>query len=75
MDDTQEDPVEISWRDLSTEALDGLIEEFVTRDGTDYGVAERDLASRKRDVQRQLERGEVWIAFDQTTQSVNLLRR
>ena len=75
MDDADEQPLEIPWRDLSGSALDALIEEFVTRDGTDYGAQERDLASRKKDVQRQIERGEVWIAFDQNSQSVNLLRR
>lgn len=75
MADEEEQPLEISWRDLSASALDSLIEEFVTRDGTDYGAQEKDLASRKRDVRRQIEHGEVWIAFDQTSQSVNLLRR
>jgi uncharacterized protein YheU (UPF0270 family) len=75
MADAEELPLEIPWRDLSGPTLDNLIEEFVTRDGTDYGMQERDLESRKQDVQRQIERGEVWIAFDQTTQSVNLLRR
>ncbi len=29
--------VELSPDDLSPEALRGLVEEFVTRDGTDYG--------------------------------------
>ena len=75
MADLEEEPIEIAWQDLSRPALDSLIEEFVTRDGTDYGTQERGLESRKQDVHRQLERGDVWIAFDQTTQSVNLLRR
>ena len=52
MADEEEQPLEISWRDLSASALDSLIEEFVTRDGTDYGAQEKDLASRKRDVRR-----------------------
>ena len=38
MADEEEQPLEISWRDLSASALDSLIEEFVTRDGTDYGA-------------------------------------
>ena len=58
MADEEEQPLEISWRDLSASALDSLIEEFVTRDGTDYGAQEKDLASRKRDVRRQIEHGE-----------------
>ena len=75
MADQEEQPLEIAWRDLSAAALDSLIEEFVTRDGTDYGAQEKDLATRKLDVQRQIERGDVWIAFDQSSQSVNLVRR
>ena len=35
--------VEIPASRLSTAALDGLIEEFVTRDGTDYGEQEHTL--------------------------------
>ncbi|MFP6662894.1 MAG: YheU family protein [Deltaproteobacteria bacterium] len=68
----EEKPVEVRWQELSAEALDGLIEEFVTRDGTDYGAQERDLASRKQDVRRQLERRKVRIFFDQTSGSINL---
>ncbi|MCW8799767.1 MAG: YheU family protein, partial [Desulfobacter sp.] len=32
--------VKISYEQLSREALHGVIEEFVTRDGTDYGEVE-----------------------------------
>ncbi len=36
----------IPHRELSPEALQGLIEEFVTRDGTDYGESEAALATK-----------------------------
>lgn len=64
-------PVEIPWRELSADALDGLIAEFVTRDGTDYGTVEKDLESKKRSVRRQLEAGEIRILFDPATSSAN----
>ncbi len=35
--------VELSPDDLSPEALRRLVEEFVTRDGTDYGAVERGI--------------------------------
>ena len=35
--------VQIPVETLSGQALDGLLEEFVTRDGTDYGAEERTL--------------------------------
>ena len=59
---------------LSAEALYGLVTEFVTRDGTDYGVRERTVEEKVRDVLRQLERGEARIMFDPATNSTNIVR-
>ena len=39
--------VQIPVEALSGQALDGLLEEFVTRDGTDYGAEERTLDDKK----------------------------
>jgi uncharacterized protein YheU (UPF0270 family) len=58
---------------LSPDALRGLVEEFVTRDGTDYGTRERTLEEKVRDVLRQLERGEARIVFDPASRSVNIV--
>ena len=73
-DDANLEPVEVPWRSLSADALRGLLEEFVTRDGTDYGVRERTLEERVRDVLRQVERGEVVILFDPRSGTANLAR-
>lgn len=35
--------IEVSYTELSAEALRGVVEEFVTRAGTDYGAVERSL--------------------------------
>lgn len=59
---------------LEREVLRALIEEFVTRDGTDYGESERSLAAKVLDVEQQLDSGEVVIAFDPENESVNLVR-
>jgi hypothetical protein len=58
---------------LSAEALHGLVTEFVTRDGTDYGVRERTVEEKVRDVLRQLERGEAKIMFDPASGTANIL--
>lgn len=58
---------------LSPTALRNLIEEFVTRDGTDYGERERELEQKVAAVQRQLEHGTVRIVLDLQTESVTLL--
>ncbi|MDJ0789578.1 MAG: YheU family protein [Myxococcota bacterium] len=67
--------VEIPFRELSAEALQGVIESFVNREGTDYGAVERSLEEKVRDVRRQLERGEALLLFDPETESINLVPR
>jgi len=54
---------------LAPETLRNVIEEFVTRDGTDLVEAETKI----RSVEILLRRGEVEIWFDQATQSCNIL--
>lgn len=70
--DPELEPIEVPHTALSAEALRGLVEEFVTRDGTDYGVRERTVEEKVRDVMRQLERGEVKIVFDLASRTANL---
>jgi uncharacterized protein YheU (UPF0270 family) len=60
---------------ISPEALQGLIEEFVTRDGTDYGEFEISLAQKVKQVEHQLKRGELVIVFDAASESVSILTR
>ncbi len=66
-------PVEVPPTALSREALRALIEEFVTRDGTDYGAVERSLDAKVADVYHQLERGEVRVVFDPETETTTLV--
>ena len=76
-DETLEDtePIEISPQRLSAEALIGLVAEFVSRDGTDYGVRERTLEEKIADVMKQIENGEVRIFFDPVSATTNILPR
>jgi uncharacterized protein YheU (UPF0270 family) len=60
---------------LSSDALRGLVEEFITREGTDYGNLEVNLETKVQQVKQQLDRGEVLIVFDGATESVNLMTR
>ena len=54
---------------LAPETLRGVIEEFVTRDGTDLFDAE----TKVKTVEGLLQRGEVEIWFDEETRSCNIL--
>lgn len=58
---------------LSPEALRGLVEEYVTRAGTDYGMHEKTLEEKIADVHRQLERGEAVVVFDVDTATTNIV--
>ncbi|MCW8196639.1 YheU family protein [Proteobacteria bacterium 005FR1] len=60
---------------LAPETLDSLIESFVMREGTDYGDAEFSLLDKVEQVRQQIVDGEVIIAFDYQTESINLLPR
>lgn len=65
--------IELSPGDLSPEALRGLIEEFVSREGTDYGHEDRSLESKVAAVLRQLESGEARIVFDLANESASIV--
>jgi len=67
------EPVEIDPALLTPAALQGVLEQFVLREGTDYGSVEASFEAKVADVRRQLERGEARIVFDPTTESVTLL--
>lgn len=60
---------------LSPQALNGLIEEFVSREGTDYGQTQHSFAEKCSQVRVQIERGEVQLVFDPDTETSNLVRR
>ncbi len=67
--------MQIPFNQLSSDALQGLLEEFVTREGTDYGYTLLTLEEKVAQVRQQLEGGEVVIFFDPVLQSCNLMRR
>jgi uncharacterized protein YheU (UPF0270 family) len=67
--------VVVAPADLSPDALRGLIEEFVTREGTDYGLRETDLEEKVQDVERQLRSGEARIVYDLLQERANIVPR
>lgn len=58
---------------LSADALQGVIEAFIVREGTDYGAQEWNLAEKVEQVRKQLQRGDAVIVFDLTTESCTLM--
>lgn len=67
------EPLVIPHTELSPEALRGVIESFVLREGTDYGEREVSLEQKVSQLMLQLQRGEVRIEFDRETESVDIV--
>jgi uncharacterized protein YheU (UPF0270 family) len=73
MDESGAEPVVVPHTALAADVLRAVIESFVLREGTDYGVTEWSLDHKVARVIRQLERGEAHIVFDPETQSVDIV--
>jgi len=66
-------PVAVPYAELSADALRGVIESFVLREGTDYGARDVSLDDKVAQVLRQLERGEARIMFDPASESITIV--
>jgi uncharacterized protein len=69
------EPVEVPWEVLSPDALRGVVENFVLREGTDYGDREFSHEQKVLQVLESLRRGESRVLFDPETSTVTLLPR
>ncbi|HWF99155.1 MAG TPA: YheU family protein [Steroidobacteraceae bacterium] len=69
---SSEAAIVIPHGELSAQALRGVIESFVLREGTDYGEREHSLEQKVAQVRAQLERGQARILFDPETNTVTL---
>ena len=65
--------VEIPYELLSPDALTGVLENFVLREGTDYGAVELSFEGKVGRLRAQVESREVRILFDPETESVTLV--
>jgi uncharacterized protein YheU (UPF0270 family) len=69
----KETPIEVPYKRLTPDVLRALIEEFVSREGTDYGHRETTIDEKVADVMRQIERGDAKIIYDSESQTVNIV--
>lgn len=65
----------IPYTQLSQDALQGVIEAFVNREGTDYGQIEHTFDDKCDQVLMQLKNKEAHIVFDHDSQSVSILHK
>ena len=66
-------PIRVEPDDLAPDTLRAVIESFVLREGTDYGLQETSLDDKVEQVLTQLRRGKAHIVFDPATESVTIV--
>jgi uncharacterized protein YheU (UPF0270 family) len=57
------------------DVLTAMLEEFASRDGTDYGLRERSLEEKVGDLKRQLDGGELLLVCDLESEQWDLCSR
>ncbi len=58
---------------LSPEAIRGVIEEFILREGTDYGEKETSMETKIHQVRIKLEKGLSVLVFEDVSETTNIL--
>ena len=58
---------------LASATLVSLLEEFASRDGTDYGEREVPLEQKVRDLRTQLANGEIQLLYDADSEQWDLV--
>jgi hypothetical protein len=59
---------------LSAKALDSVIEEFISRNGTDYGEFEASAEKKFKQVKQKLEKGLAVLIYDDEMETTNIFR-
>jgi uncharacterized protein YheU (UPF0270 family) len=73
-DDEEAGVIEIPYQSLSAGAFEGIVQEFASRDGTDYGEVEFSLADKVSQVEVQLKSGHLTLLFDPVAQNCQLVK-
>lgn len=63
----------IPLSELSDEVLDGIIEAFILREGTDYGAEEVSFSEKKEQLLAQLKSGQIHVVYSELHETVNLM--
>lgn len=67
--------MEIPFKELTAETLRAIIEDFVSREGTDYGHENYSFETKISQVMKSLELGEALVTFDAETETCSISRK
>ncbi len=65
--------LDIPYEQLAPDTLTAILEEYASREGTDYGDVVYTLEQKVQALRRQLERGDIGITFDTQTETCTLV--
>jgi uncharacterized protein YheU (UPF0270 family) len=65
----------IPYNELSKDALQALIQDFVTRDGTDYGEDEKSTQEKAEHLFELLKAGDLLITYNEVTNDCGLVTK
>ncbi len=68
-----EEGIEVPYDQIPPDTLQRMIQEFVTRDGADWGDVGCTLEDKVEQVLQQLRNRKVKVVFDLTSQTANLV--
>lgn len=63
----------IPHKDLAADTLNAIIEEFVLREGTEYGAEDVSLTDKITQINQQLQLGSVVLVYSELHETVNIL--
>ncbi|TKB45479.1 YheU family protein [Thalassotalea mangrovi] len=58
---------------LDADTLDAIIDEFILREGTDYGLQECSHQQKARQIKEQLLTGRLVVVFSEAHETVNIM--
>ena len=70
---SREEGIDVPYERLDPETLRNVIQEFVTRDGADWGEASCTLEDKVGQVMQQLRSRKVKIVFDLDSETTNIV--
>mgnify|MGYP000137621078 FL=1 len=63
----------VPWQQINTDTLHQLLEEFASRNGTDYGAYETSLADKVSQLEIQLKQKRILVVYSELHESINIV--
>jgi len=65
----------IPYDSLAPDTLETILDDIVSRDGTDYGVYELSVAQKRQQALQSLKKGEAVLLFDTESETIKMVRK